>query len=437
MRIHRFLLPALLAGAVLQPTGVQGAGYGIYEQGVAVLGMAGAGTASVHDPSAVFFNPAAMSWLSGAQIHAGGTALTTNTSFAGTNPYPGYGVTEQMRRQTFFPPTLYATRRYNDRWSMGVGINSPFGLGVDWQDPERFTGRYIVTRADLRAINGAVNWAYRVTPQLSLAAGGNILFAQVDLRRRVLVPSPGGGGGQVDVASVRLHSDYDPGYGWNAAVSYAPVPEWRLGAAYRGKIVVDTEGDAEFTQIPTGDPVFDAGVAATLPPDQGVSTVLRFPAIWSAGIAWLPAGTWTVEGAVVFTEWSLFRDLPLRFKQTPANDETIVEDYRDTFAFRFGAEHRLPAFTYRFGYYFEQAAAPAPSVTPLLPDAARNGATVGLGLPLDAGKRWQLDLYDLALFVDRRGTEGRERDGFDGEYKSFINAFGAGLTYRFQPPGEQ
>ena len=436
MRLHRWLVPAAVAWGILHPAPARGAGYGSYEQGAAVLGMAGAGTASVGDPSALFFNPAAISWLRGSQLHAGGTALTTNTSFAGVNPYPGFGVTEEMRRQTFFPPTAYATRRYDDRWSVGVGVNSPFGLGVDWNDPDRFTGRHLVTRADLRTINGAMCWAYRVTPQLSLAGGGNILFAQVDLRRRILEAYPGGGGAQVDVASVRLHSDYDPGYGWNAAASWIPEGRFRFGAAYRGKIVVDAEGDADFTQIPTGDAAFDAGVAASLPPDQPVSTVLRFPAIWSAGIAWLPTAAWTIEGAAVFTEWSLFRDLPLRFRDTPSRNETVVEDYRDTWAFRFGAEHRRARLAWRLGYYHEQAAAPVASVTPLLPDAARNGVTAGIGLPLGAGGHWRIDLYDLALLVDRRSTDGRERNQFDGEYKSFINAFGAGLTYRFRPPGE-
>jgi len=440
MRLVRTTLSAAAIWAAFSPGPACGSGYSIYEQGAAALGMAGAATASVGDASALFFNPAAMTRLEGTRFYIGGSVLNPVTSFAGVDPYPGFGVTEEMKRQTFVPPTLYATHRYSSGWAVGAGLNSPFGLGTEWKKPDNFTGRYISTKAELRALNGNLSGAYAFNSKWSVAAGASALFSKVRLENRLFSdqPVPGGGGAKPEVAKAELESDFKPGYGWNAAVSFAPNGKCRLGAYYRSKVVVDVDdGRADFTQIPytAGSPTFNQqfndSVAAHLPPDQDVSTVLRFPAMWSAGVSWLPREAWTLEADFNFFEWSVFRDLPIRFKQTPEADKTIPEDYDDSWQIRAGAEHRLPSYTYRFGYYFDRAAAPEESVSPILPDSDRHGATLGFGYGFGPDKRWGVDVYELAIFVKKRSTENVNRDGFDGEYKTFVNAAGVGLAYRW------
>jgi long-chain fatty acid transport protein len=409
------------------------AGYGIYEQGAAVLGMAGAGAAGVSDASAIFYNPAALTRLEPRQqLYLGGSFLTPVTSFAGVDPYPGFGVTEKMKTQFFELPASYYARPIGEKGAVGLGVFTPYGLGVDWDHPDLFTGRYIVTKAKLIDITASLTGAYAIGPKVSVGLGADLAFAKVSLENRILAPIPGGGGQQVDVADAKLDADHKTGPGWNVGLLLTPVERWRFGATYRGKIVAKPSGDATFRQIPTGDPTFDAAVAASLPPDQKVHTVLRFPAIWSAGAAWMP-GRWTLAADAVFTEWSVFTDLPIDLQTTPAASQDRIEDYGDTWAFRAGAEHRLPAFTYRFGYYFEQEAAPSASVSPLLPDAARHGVTLGFG---KSWGQWQLDLYNLFLFAERRGTEGVDRDGFNGEYKTYVNSIGFNLGYHWGPSGE-
>lgn len=430
-RTSRWLAALLVLGAV-SPTTVRAAGYGIYEQGATALGMAGAATASVNDASAVFFNPSNLTRLEGRRWISGGvTLLQPFTSFAGWSASPGYGVTEEMEDQAFYPPTFYYGARFRERFAYGLGVNSPFGLGVSWKEPDAFTGRSIVTKADLRTINANLSLAASLDDAWSFAAGFNALFAQVEIDNRTVIPAPGGGGAQLDVASTKLSGGYEPGYGWNLALSYQGDKSWRFGAYYRSHVIIHLSGDADFQQIPTGNATVDATVAAGLPPDQPVNTVLRFPALWSAGLAWYPDPDCTVEVDLGFAGWSLFRDLPINLETTPSRNRVIEENYDDTFQVRVGAEQRFRSLTLRGGYYYDEAAAPPESVSPLLPDAGRNGVTLGIGKSFGEGGRWTLDAYELALFVQHRTTEGVNRDDFDGEYKSYVNACGLALAYRW------
>ena len=144
----------------------------------------------------------------------------------------------------------------------------------------------------LKDLNLGLTGAYQVNPQVSVALGPDLMLAKVELRRHILVPEPGGGGAQVDVADAKLESGFTPGLGWNAGVSVTPDERVRLGATYRSQVIVKPDGDATFRQILTGNPALDAQVAASLPPDQNATAKLRFPAIWALGAAWTPAA-WT------------------------------------------------------------------------------------------------------------------------------------------------
>ena len=433
MRPQARVIAAALAAAILLPGLARGAGYGIYEQGAAALGMAGAHTVSVHDASAAFFNSAALVRLDGKELYLGGTWLNTHTSFAGVDPFPGYGVSEEMESGNFFPPTVYWSHHIKPRWAYALTFNAPFGLGVSWKNPEEFTGRDRVTKADLKGLNAGVNLAWAASDRLSFGAGFNTIFAGVELNSIRTQVIPGGGGAQANVADVQLKASNVPGYGFNLATLFSLNEQWKFGGYYRSKVDVEIDdGEATFKQKLTGNASLDAAVAAGLPASQNdVATTLHFPAILSVGAAWTPRPEWTWEMDFNWTQWSAFDSLVLKFPSEETLNTSIPEEYDDSFRISVGAEHRLPTWTYRFGYYFDEAAAPTESVTPLLPDASRHGATFGLGCPFGANKQWTLDAYEMLIFFENRSTEGKERDGYNGTYKNFVNAAGLSIAYHW------
>src|SRR5947207_7850751 len=232
--VRRLALATLLAPAI-----AHAAGYSIYEQGAAAIGMAGAYVASASDATAQFYDPAALTRIAGNRLSFGTSWLTTRTSFAGVAPSPGFGVTEEMKNGSFFPPNAYWTSHLGSRWAYGVGLNSPFGLGVEWKNPEQFTGRERVTKATLQALNGSIDLAWAAGDALSLAAGLNALYAKVELNNIATSVSAGGQPGNVSRA--KLASDFTPGYGWNAAALANPWTNWRLGLSFKSKIKVDID----------------------------------------------------------------------------------------------------------------------------------------------------------------------------------------------------
>ena len=106
---------------------------------------------------------------------------------------------------------------------------------------------------------------------------------------------------------------------------------------------------------------------------------------------------------------------------------------------RLGAEWvRNEKLTLRGGYLYNTAAAPSETVTPLLPEGARNELTGGAGIKLT--QRWAVDFaYQFIKQNDRRGRT-RDPSGAtvsqlqglnNGVYSFSAHLLGLSLAYTF------
>jgi long-chain fatty acid transport protein len=310
----------------------------------------------------------------------------------------------------------------------GVGLNVPFGLKSAWTDPDHYTGRYISTSAELKGFSVNPTLAFR-GERVAIGVGLDVRFSTVNLERRVPVVNPFTLK-VYDAAAVHLSSDTASGLGFNVGLLAKLTDTLSVGASYRHKVALDYSGTSEFTMLSSGNAQLDQRVAAVLPQGSlGTTTRIEFPAIASVGIAKVWGG-WTVEADVNWYGWSSFDTLPIDLEGRPDLSETVVEQYDDSFQYRIGLERVLnDQWAVRAGYFRDQSPAPTASVSPLLPDADRNG--IALGLTWKPTSSLHVDGGTWIILSPERSTEGINRDAYNGTYKNRAFTLGLSLGYTF------
>jgi long-chain fatty acid transport protein len=418
----------VLLGALLAPTPCAGGAFSIFEQGARGMGFGGAFTAIADDPSAVFHNPAGLAFLEGRHVYFGATLLRPKSDFVGAGPYPGEGIIETTDIRTIPFGASYYTQQVSKTLAVGMGVYAPFGLEMKWANPDAYSGRFVSLEATLRSLSLNPTLAWRVTEHLSIAGGVDVRLSTVALRRRVPNVNPFTGA-VVDIAEAALSSRPGVGWGWNGGVLVKPSAALALGASYRHKVRVDYRGSAAFHQISTHSDVLDRIVAASLPVGEpAVTTSIEFPAMATAGVATRRSG-WTLAADAVWFQWSTFDRVDIRFAEYPHLDDAFIEDYVDSWQLRVGLERRLSDhWAVRGGYFYDQSPAPASSVSPLLPDASRNGYALGASwsrraIVMDAAA-WYIDF-------EERSTQGQSREDYNGTYRSSALTFSGSIRLRF------
>jgi long-chain fatty acid transport protein len=412
----------------LLATSAFGSGFLIPEQGAKAAAMAGAFAATADDPSAIFYNPAGIAQQREMSVLAGTTLINFTNEFTGdpTSPVTA-GVEAEYNRHTFNVPNMYAIIPIGQNLTVGLGVFAAFGLRTDWADP--FPGRYISKDADLKttSVNPVIAWQ-STNGKIAIGAGAEYRRARVILNANRMSLNPFTGR-IVDVANTRLVSDYGDDIGFNAGILLKPTDRFRIGASYRAAMDIDLEGDAEITQISTGNAQLDAIIGSQLPPDQRINTTFPFPSVAQVGFAFSPNETWDVEFDVMRTGWDRFKALAVNFETTPAASFVRPQNWEDSNSYRFGVNHNATAnWDVRFGAVYDQNPQPTESVSPLLPDSDRIGGSLGAGFhtgPLT------IDGSLLVLHFKDRDTNGLNAEGFNGLYETDALLWSVNLGYRF------
>ncbi|TSK03901.1 MAG: aromatic hydrocarbon degradation protein [Geobacter sp.] len=453
--MRKWLLCALLLCTGLSHGRLcQGAGFKVSEQGARAMGMANAFAAQASDPSALYFNPAGIAFLPGIQVNLGALGIIVpQTEFKGTTPLSGTppldtgttSVTERSRRDIFIAPSVYATYSPDNLpVSFGIAINSMYPLSKTWDDSSVFRNQ--VQIASIKPINIQPTAAYRFDDlNLAVAAGLDVTYAVVSLQKAlyspVIDPSvPAPPFGAYELGSMGLDGTATD-LGYNLGLLWKPRPEVSLGIAYRSKITLHIDGEANFlATTPTGLGAIGLADTAAFPytrarASSSASTTITLPDTLDLAVAWRPTDRVTLEFDATRTGWSSFDKLLIDFQSAEFaafNDQPDPRNWRDVWSYKFGGEYRVtPRFALRAGYSFDNSPVPGATVDPLLPDADRHSFSIGTGI---GNALATLDLaYMWVHFVDRKvqNQDMANLRGANGTFKSDAYLLAANLNLTF------
>lgn len=381
-----------------------GSGFGIFTQSASGLGQANSVVAHTEGPSAVFFNPALITTLSGTQVEAGTTLIFPHRKFRSAE-----GETVKTRDTLFTPSTLYLTHRFNENFSMGLGIFNPFGLSTDWGSG--WSGRYLATNSELEtyAINPVV--AYRLFPSLSIAAGANVVLLDATLENRVPSTALGIPGQPFDVAQ-KFKGD-GHGVGFNAGLSWDLNDQLSVGASYRSEVEIDIDGDLSLS---------------ILPEKLSGSTSLTLPQQVLAGVAWRASDRLVLETGMRWEDWAAFRQL--RIAVTGQPPVTSPRGWHDTFSVNAGAAYRLHEnWAVSAGYLYGWNPVPDRTFEPSIPDSNTHLICAGGEARFD---RLKVMLgYGYQLQKDRSKVTNEYGPLANGTYSTDLHLLAISLGYSF------
>ena len=393
----------MVAGAFATQT--YAAGFQLSEQSAIQMGRAMAGAGVVGDDlSAVHYNPAGMTLLSGTRMQATGTWVAVNLDYEGDS-----GQSENGRLKGQIIPAGFITHQINDSLWAGLGLTVPYGMGTEygegWEGKSRGTESMILT-FDINP-----NLAWKVNEKLSVGGGISLQYAKAEL---------GMGMGPMQ-ANVKGDSW---AWGWNVGLMFQPVETVRLGLAYRSHIAHNAEGHTD--------------VKGRLNLTSDMKVRIKTPDTVTLSATWEATDALRLSGTARWSKWSNFRTLDVQnldFPPPPLGayaNVPVENNWDDTWFFSVGADYKLNVqWTVRGGVAYDQGPVENQYRMAVIPDTDRVWFSGGASykytdnLTFDFGATYIKGVGDTDLYDKVGGKK-------IGEFKSLDSyIFSAQMQYLF------
>jgi len=395
----------------------------LYEVGTDSTGLANAGAAArAQGPSTIASNPAGMSYLPGTQITGGLQVLYGDLSYdrdSGTNT-PGSGNGNAL--DPIPGGSFFITHEIDDRWSVGFGQYSDFGLAVNYEND--WSGRYFTQNSSLLGLSLVPSVAYRFNQQWSVGVGVKAMYGMLQAQTAI-DRSPLGFTDRPD--GQYKYKDGTWGYGANVGVIYAPQTGTRVGMTYTSKVSLnfedrlDVKGDGRLLdRINNTNTKLDMTVPQTIT----LSFYQQLDRQW----ALLASANWQ--------NWSEFGAIGVQVDTTAAGarSTTINAGFKDTWHLSLGAQYQASEkWLWNVGMAYDSSAVSDSNRSVIVPmnESWRiaTGATYALNKDTDVNVSWAMVwLGDMPVDQTKAVSGNRISGQFDN---AWIQALTGNITWRF------
>lgn len=410
--MRRWTLAA--AAGLLSAAAAHGAGFLLFQHGGRATGQAGAFGARASDPSAIYYNPAAIARLEGFQFQAGLDFGIADDSFdLDGESYTG-------KHDINFPPNVYLTWKSGDSpFSFGIGVDSPMWHTQDWL-PALFPRADLTRRFEARLLQIHPVLAWQFGEFWSFGFGGAYVAGELEDGSRDVL-SVGFGQTAFTVPSERSSDADVDGFAWDVALHYQEE-SWGWGATLRSG--TDLSGSADTSVrvdgfVPPGREAA-ADAAARVHAASFDRLAFELAPELASGIWWAPYPELRLEADVSLQIWSQV-DNVARLEPGVESDR----DWDDTLSIRLGVEGNITDnFRLAGGVAWEPSPVPTSTLEPGFP---RGDAYV---YALGAGFDYPWLSFDLGYSLHDHEGRGEPRpDG--GRYSASEQVFAVSARWRY------
>ncbi len=398
----------------------------------AATGMGTAFTGEADRPSAVYYNPAGIVQMNTAEATAGLTWAQPQIKYQSSAPQNGSGYTANMKEDNYlFPHVFVTTPVFKDKFYVGLGENSNFGGGVNWE-ADSFS-RHDTVKDSVVNQDYMIVGAYKINDQWSVGVGATDEQSKFE-HDQALAQA-----GAADADD--LYKAKDNAWGFGLAAMFKLNAKNQFGLSYKSPIHHQYSGTLYLNGLNHGGSDYQTIFGGTTFSTKAIQK-LTFPQSFTLGYSLKPTNKWTINFDLEWTDWSNYEQQTTYYPNvTSAAQKAVLatgnpqqRSWKSVWSESLGVQYAVTdKFRVRTGYAHHQTPVPKGTFDTEFPDS--NADAVSFGIGYDITSKLTLDVAYAADFYQSRGivnTVDNALGAFlNGKYSAFTNIATMSLTYKF------